>query len=341
MSITIKDIARESGYAVGTVSRVLNNQPDVSETARQKIMEVVNRHHFKLNSNAKHLKQQASNAIAVIVKGSQNMLFASILGQLQGEIGKKGYDCLIYYINEIENEMETALQVIKERRPVGIMFLGSNHQFFRRQFENVKIPCIFVTNSAKELNFENLSSVTTDDCDAGYAAVKHLIEQGHRNIGILGGYIEESRTAAERYKGCKKAFEEYGINFDFYRNYESTMFSVEYGYAAAKKLLQRANDITALFAMSDVMAIGAMRAITDMGMKVPQDISLVGFDGIDLSDYLVPKLTTIRQSREQIATRSVEILTDIIDNKKEAVYEVVPFQIKKGESTRKLSLEDK
>jgi len=78
-----------------------------------------------------------------------------------------------------------------------------------------------------------------------------------------------------------------------------------------------------------------------MGMKVPQDISLVGFDGIDLSDYLVPKLTTIRQSREQIATRSVEILTDIIDNKKEAVYEVVPFQIKKGESTRKLSLEDK
>ena len=90
MSLTIKDIARESGYAVGTVSRVLNNHPDVSEKARAKIMEVVEKHHFKLNSNAKHLKQQASNGIAIIVKGNQNMLFASIVEQMQGMIREKG-----------------------------------------------------------------------------------------------------------------------------------------------------------------------------------------------------------------------------------------------------------
>ena len=115
MALTIKDIARESGYAVGTVSRVLNNHPDVSDKARAKILEVVEKHHFKLNSNAKHLKQQASNGIAIIVKGNQNMLFASIVEQMQGMIREKGYACLMYYIGEMENELEQALQVIIER----------------------------------------------------------------------------------------------------------------------------------------------------------------------------------------------------------------------------------
>ena len=104
MKITIKDIARESGYAVGTVSRVLNNRPDVSKTAREKIMEVVEKYNFRLNSNAKHLKQQAGSSIAVIVKGATNMLFASMMAQLQNDIEKQGYECLIYYINENDNE---------------------------------------------------------------------------------------------------------------------------------------------------------------------------------------------------------------------------------------------
>ena len=115
--MTIKDIARESGYAVGTVSRVLNNHPDVSDTARERIMEVVEKYHFRLNNNAKHLKQQASNGIAIIVKGSQNMLFAAIVEQMQGMIKRKGYACLIYYIDEVEDELEQALQVLRERRP--------------------------------------------------------------------------------------------------------------------------------------------------------------------------------------------------------------------------------
>ena len=111
MAITIKDIAKESGYAVGTVSRVLNNHPDVSETARAKILEVVEKHHFRLNSNAKHLKQQSSNGIAIVIKGSQNMLFASIVEQMQGMIREQGFACLMYYIGEMENEMEQALQL--------------------------------------------------------------------------------------------------------------------------------------------------------------------------------------------------------------------------------------
>lgn len=336
MAMTIKDIARESGYAVGTVSRVLNNHPDVSDTARERIMEVVEKHHFRLNNNAKHLKQQASNGIAIIVKGSQNMLFASIMGQMQKMIREKGYACLIYYIDETDDELEQALQVIRERRPMGILFLGSNLEYFRDRFSQVSIPCVLVTNSAETLEFSNLSSVSTDDSEAAEAAIGHLIALGHTKIGVLGGQIEKSRAAFTRYVGCRRAFNAHGIPFSPEKQYESALFSMEEGYGAMERLLDKMPDLTAVFAMADVMALGAIRAIVDRGLRVPEDISVVGFDGIELGSYLTPKLTTIRQEREQIAARSVELLLDSIGERAGAVHELVPFRIISGESTRKL-----
>ena len=336
MAMTIKDIARESGYAVGTVSRVLNNHPDVSDKARAKIMEVVEKHHFKLNSNAKHLKQQASNGIAIIVKGNQNMLFASIVEQMQGMIREKGYACLMYYIGEMEDELEQAVQVIVERRPMGILFLGSNLGYFKERFAEVKIPCVLVTNSGESLGFENLSSVSTDDSEAAYAATCHLIGLGHRKIGILGGVLEKSRAAITRYIGCRRAFEELGIPFNAEVQYEPALFNISQGYEAMERLMDRMPELTAVFAMSDTMALGAIRAIRDRGLRVPEDVSVVGFDGIELGNYMSPKLTTIRQDREIIAKRSVEILLGNIVGLNDAVHETVPFQIIAGESARAL-----
>lgn len=330
--MTIKDIARESGYAVGTVSRVLNNHPDVSEKARATIMEVVDKHHFKLNNNAKHLKQQASNGIAIIVKGNQNMLFASIVEQMQGMIREKGFACLMYYIGEMEDELEQAYQVIVERRPMGILFLGSNLDYFKERFDAVKIPCVLVTNSGESLGFSNLSSVTTDDSAGAYAAIEYLTRLGHRKIGILGGQLEKSRAAITRYIGCRKAFEEFGIPFEMERQYEPALFSISQGYEAMDRLLEKMPELTAVFAMSDTMALGAIRAIRDRGLRVPEDISVVGFDGIELGSYMSPKLTTIRQDREIIAKRSVEILLEHIANIAGAVHEIVPFRVIEGES---------
>ncbi len=340
MSITIKDIARESGYAVGTVSRVLNNRPDVSETARKRIMEVVDKYNFRLNNNAKHLKQQASKSVAVIVKGSQNMLFAPIVEQMQDDIQKKGFDCLIYYINETENELDEAIQILKERRPLGILFLGSNRQYFVNQFESIQVPCVLVTNSARDLNYENLSSISTDDTAAAGAVIKYLVENGHNNIGILGGDLQHSKAAISRFEGCINAFREYGIEFDTEKAYQSAMFSTLSGYNAMMRLLNKSSEITAVFAMSDVMAMGAIRAIKDWGLSVPQDISVVGFDGIELAQFFVPKLTTVRQNREKIAARSVEVLMSAIENGTPAVHEFIPFYIITGESTKQLYSEE-
>jgi LacI family transcriptional regulator len=333
--MTIKDIARESGYSVGTVSRVLNQSDGVSERARKTIMEVVEKHHFQLNNNAKNLKKQSMDGIAIIIKGTQNMLFASIVEQMQGLIKQKEYECMIHYIEEEDNEVEQALQICRERHPLGILFLGSNWEYFRKYFDSVKIPCVLVTNSAETLGFDNLSSVGTDDASAAEFAVEHLISLGHEQIGILGGNRNVSQAAISRYEGCQAAFQKHGIEFVPEHQYESAHFSVSEGYYSMSRLLDKMPELTAVFAMSDVMAIGAIRAIGDRGLRVPEDISVIGFDGIDIGNYMNPRLTTIRQHRERIAQNSIEILSKCIEGTGTAVHLVEPFYLVPGESVRK------
>lgn len=330
--MTIKDIARESGYAVGTVSRVLNGHPDVSDAAREKIMAVVEKNHFRLNNNAKHLKQQASAGIAVVARGTRNMFFATIVECLQQHIKDRGYLCLVYYIEEDEDEMETALQICRERRPQGIIFLGRNMKCFEARFHLIKVPCVLLTNSARTSGFPNLSSVATDDEEAAQAAMEHLIGLGHRHIGVLGGRLEGSQTTGARYQGVLRALERHGLPFDPDLQYEPARFSMADGYRAMGRLLDRMEGITAVFAMSDVAAVGAIRAIGDRGLTVPGDVSVMGFDGIELGQYLTPQLTTIRQNAGRIATRGVELLLSQIAGGTPAVHEIVPYCLIPGES---------
>jgi len=334
--MTIKDIAKESGYALGTVSRVLNKQPGVSEEARKKVMEIVEKYHFRLNNNAKLLKQQCNNGIAIIVKGTKNMLFAALVETLQGLIKENGYACLIYYIGEGDHEVEQALQICRDRQPMGILFLGSNQENFKEKFALVDIPCVMVTNSAAGLEFSNLSSVSVNDTEAGKMAIEYLIARGHRKIGILGGEMRYSNPAKARYLGCVQAFEEQKIDFDSERQHVCSFFTMEGGYNAMQELLQKSPDITAVFAMSDVTAIGAIRAIKDSGLRVPEDISVIGYDGIEMGQFMVPKLTTIQQPDTKIAERCVNILVQCIEDKKDAVREQISFSLIAGESTKDL-----
>jgi LacI family transcriptional regulator len=314
---------------------VLNHSEGVSDRANKKIMEVVDRHHFRLNSNAKNLKKQSQEGIAIIIKGTQNMLFASIVEQLQGQIRQKKYDCMISYIEEDDNELEQAIQICRERHPLGILFLGSNQEYFEQRFGSVKIPCVLVTNSAKDLDFENLSSVSTDDEAAAEFAVEHLIALGHEQIGILGGNMAVSQAACSRYRGCEAAFQKHNRAFIPEHQYEAAHFSISEGYYAMGRLLDKMPHLTAVFAMSDAMAMGAIRAITDRGMRVPEDISVIGFDGLDIGNYMNPRLTTIRQNREGIALHSIEILLKCIEGNGTAVHLVEPFYLVPGESVRK------
>lgn len=336
--MTIKDLAAKTGYSVGTVSRVLNNHPHASEKARRVILRAVEESGFQLNENARQLKQQYATSVLVVVKGTSNELFAELLTKIQHLFAKTSYPLIVDYLDEDANEVLRAVQLCREKKPLGILFLGGNSHNFRNDFDKIDIPCVLVTNDAGGQVFANLSSVTTDDREASRCAMDALIAQGHRRFAVVGGDREHSDTSRLRYEGCLQAFREHDIDFDEDLDYQGVRYSYQDGYQATRALLAAGRQFTALFAAADVMAIGAIRALRDAGLRVPEDVSVMGFDGLPLGSYLVPQLSTVRQSVELLAQRSVAILTDAIENGGPPKQETVPFAVCQRESTRHIGV---
>ncbi len=331
--MTIKDLAAKTGYAVGTVSRALNDHPNVSAKARKAILQAAKESGFQLNVNAKQLKQSHTNNILVIVKGTGNEFFAEMLECIQTLLAKTRYQLVVDYLDEELNEVTRAVQLCREIKPLGILFLGGNSRNFSADFSKIDIPCVEVTNDASALNFSNLSSVTTDDREAARRAIDTLAARGHRRIAVIGGDKTSSDISRLRLEGCQQSFWDHGISFDPQRDYRSVRFSCEDGYNATRSLL-RSGDFTAIFAFSDLMAIGALRALWEAGKRVPEDVSVMGLDGLSLGKYLVPQLSTGRQDFQTIAQRSVEILLDAVEDGMPARHETVPFQVQPRESIR-------
>ena len=332
----IRDIATRSGYGVGTVSRVINGQPNVSDRARKRILAVMEECGYEPNSNARYLKMRAQTSVAAFVMGVGNRLFDDILGPLQARLAEADEDVVVTYLDDDALEVRAAIDYQQARHPKGMVFLGGEPRYFAESFHEIEVPSVLVTNSAADLGFANLSSVTIDNEAAAARAIEHLWERGHRRIGIIGGSRTENNVSAQRLSGAEAALRERGVSFDYERDYEPCSFLERDGYDAAQRLLDRTGDLTAVFALGDVVAFGALRAIADRGMSVPGDISLVGFDDTSFSQFSVPRITTIRQSSVLLAERAAEALLAGMRGATEATHELVPFELVERESVRDL-----
>jgi LacI family transcriptional regulator len=330
--VTIKDISAQTGYSVGTVSRVLNHQPNVSEKARKAILEVAEAVGFQLNANAKQLKQQRPTSILAVVKGTSNELFSDLIEAMQAKIQKSPYPLIIDYIDEDADEVQRGIQLCREKKPLGMIFLGGNTESFRRDFDQIDVPCVLVTGDASSLELEGLSSVTTDDTQAGFLAVEHLVKLGHRKILVIGGSRDISEISRLRFDGCMRAFQKENIAFNPELDYATGRFSFADGYRAMEELLERKREFTAVFAMADVMAIGAIRALKDHGLRVPEDVSVIGLDGLAMGDYTVPKLATVRQSVEELSERSIQMLASQIEGKSGTKHVTITPIVEENES---------
>ena len=335
--MTIKDLSAQTGYSVGTVSRVLNNQPNVSAKARAAILAAAKECGFQLNANAKELKQQRSNSILVVVKGTSNEFFRSLVEAIQARTAQTPHPLIVDYVDEDSNEVLRTLQLCREKKPLGALLLGANRQNLQADFGKIGLPCVVVTNSAEGLDFQNLSSVTSDDRQATRMAIDALVSMGHRKFAVIGGEHTVSGTAGQRYRGCMDAFRAHGIAFDEAQDYEAVRFSYADGYRAAERLLARGRGFTALFAMADVMAIGAIRALTDHGLRVPEDVSVMGFDGLTIGEYTFPRLCTIVQDVQQLAERSIRMLLENITTPQPLRYETVSVRVEWKESAKRIN----
>lgn len=336
---TIKEIAKLSGYSIGTVSRVINNNPHVSPIARREISKIIEELAFEPNSNARVLKQKTNKQILVIVKGRENHYLEGLVEKIENELQNYDKEMSVTYVNESDDEVAHAIKLNDRQRPEGIIFLGIDPNNFNEDFKKIEIPCVILTNMAIGIDHHNVSSFSTNDLEASKCAANYLIENGHHNIAIIGGTKVHDETCIESYRlqGVIEAMNEHGLAFDINRQFVGGPFSYEGGYNALVELLKLYPEVTAVFAMADIIAIGAIRACNDLNKKVPEDISIVGFDGIKQCEYCVPRLTTISQNNHEFARRGVKDLIDRIENsEKTSVSDIVPFALIQRASVRKI-----
>ena len=332
---TIKDIARIAGVSVGTVSRVLNHHRDVSEATRQKVEEVIRQEKFEPNSNARFLKQTSESDIVILIKGTRNYFLESLMEKTQILLSESGEDTSVVFLDESADAVTSALRINAEKHPRGFVFLGGNIANFRSSFGEIKVPAVLVSQDASGLPFDNLSSFCTDDYAGGAAAARTLIEHGHTDIGILGGYMSHDgngNITSPRLAGAADIFREFNIPFDLHTHFVPSRFSFPDSHQAARKLFLQCPGITAVMTHSDILSIGVLRAAADLKKKVPEDLSIIGFDGIEYTDYTLPRLATVRQDTEILAKRSVEDLLLRINYPRPGVHEKIPFTIEEKES---------
>ena len=305
-NLTIKDIARISGCSVSTISRVINDRPDVRPETKEHVLKVMREAGFVPNTNARQLKIQQSRSLVFVVKGTRNLFFSDFLVQLQRAATLYGYNGIVSYLDENANEIDAAEKILREIKPKGMIFLGGSVANFKKGFANITVPSVLTTLVSDELDFPNLSMVGVDDRAAAYTAVDYLIQQGHRKIAVLGGPVT-SYPSVMRREGAQQAMQDAGILFSD-KLYGLSNYDFESAYHAVNSLLARRADFTALFAMSDVIALGAIRALASAGLRVPEDLSVTGFDDVDYTTMFHPHLTTVAQPCYEMGQVSLKIL---------------------------------
>ena len=340
--ITIKDIARFCNVGVSTVSRAINNHPDINPETKKMIMDTIRRHGYIPNNSARNLKRTDGKCIAVLVKGITNPFFADAIQIIEDEIKRKKYSMVIRHVESNEDEVDVALELVKEKRLAGIIFLGGYFSHSDEKLRKLHIPFILSTVGCAPdgMHHDNYSSLSVDDEKEGYRMTDYLIRQGHTRIAILAARPNDASIGKMRLNGYKRALKDHGIRVDetliCHMPEEIKSYSMESGYVMTRKLMDSGKEFTAIFALSDTMAVGACRAISEEGKNVPRDYSVAGFDGIELCSYYNPTLTTIRQPVQDIAEESVKLLFDILAGRSGHQHKIFPGVLLEQESTRKL-----
>ena len=303
--MTIKDIARVCGVSVSTVSRVLNDHPDVSAANREKVLAAVREHHFVPNTSARELVKAPVDGIGLVVRGVGNPFFTGIIHAVEEACDAAGYTMVMRQIHSGDDELSAAAELVASKRLRGLILLGGCFDYDPHDVARLKVPfvCCTFTNSFGTLRTDEYASVSINDQKEAYKAVKMLAGRGHRKIAIILDRLQDHSISQLRYKGYCQAPEDSGLTLDMELVEETVDYDMSAGYRGMERLLDRRNDFTAVFVISDAMAIAAMKALRDRGRRVPEDCSVVAIDGIDMSAYTVPTLTTLIQPQRNWGNR--------------------------------------
>ena len=336
--MNIRDIARLAGVGVSTVSRVINDHPDVKDETREKILKIIKESNHIPNNSARILKKNNTNNIGVLVKGVFNPFFAEMINIIGNRINEAGYTMILQQNDyATEDDVDNLIAFVKEKRLQGIICLGGNFLNINDEsFQFLDIPVVLTSvNTLSKESKSKFSSIGIDNVLAAKASIQYLTDKGHRNIGILLGEKNDVGISGLRLEGYKKALEENNIPYS-----EENVFIGDYDYSGAyrvtKEIINNRKDITAIFSISDIMAVGAAKSVIDQGLQVGEDISIMGFDGMDISKYYNPGITTVKQPKKNMANNSIDLLLALLAKKEDHKHIIFETKIIERESCKEV-----
>lgn len=312
MKVTIKDIARLADVSIATVSKILNNKDhDIGEATRQKVLAIMEEKNYTPNAIARGLVTNKTNTLALIIPDITNPFFPEIARGMEDAASSNGYNVVLCNTDgKIEKE-EEYIKLLISKRVDGIVFTASSFANFQhlQMLDKADIPYVLVDRWIEGM--EDAPRVTVDNDEGGYIATKHLIENQYKKIAMISGPLSTT-TAKSRYIGYTRAIKDSGRRIDSALIKEGS-YKVESGYELANQLIDEGID--SIFAANDLIALGAIKAIKDRGLKVPEDIAVVGFDNIYIAQFTEPPLTTVHQPTYEMGSKACNILLDIMQKK--------------------------
>lgn len=306
--VTLHDVAMASGVSAQTVSRVVNQRPDVSEATRAHVWETIRRLGYKPNRLARGLVSQRSHILGIITLPLNDYFRAQIITGLEKQARAMGYACQMSFTNDSASDLRELVDDMLARQVDGIGLLTPKR--FADPELAVDVPIVTV---AHKLNNPRAINVDVDNVDGAYQAIRHLLSLGHRAIGQIVG-PSEWIPASDRIEGARRALAEHHLSLSSKYIAECQEWSFEAGYDAARQLLASCPEITALFCHTDWMAAGAYRAVREANLRIPDDVSVVGYDDLPICQFLDPPLASVRQPSQGLGQLVAQLVIHAIEN---------------------------
>ena len=331
--ISIKDIAKQVGMSPSTVSRVVNGKKYVSSKKREHILKLIEETGYVPNRAARSMVLNRSFTVGIIIPDTFNMFQRQLFSIIERHLESFGYHTLFFFVTFEDQSEEACLSRLKAEKPDGIIMIHEiKNPFFYEYVIKTGLPVVTAT-----FNYPGITAFHVNEEQASRDAVNHLISLGHRRIVMISG--DGFTFGRQRAEGFFQALTEADIPWDKDRVVFVRSYTPEFGMYGMKELLLRKgkNNFTALFAATDEIAIGAIRVLADEGLRVPDDVSVVGFDDIDIAKYMIPRLTTICQPLTEIGEKTAAALHRRITGNSAAAEELIlPYKLVIRESTRAL-----
>ncbi|CDF98971.1 Putative HTH-type transcriptional repressor PurR [Avibacterium paragallinarum JF4211] len=316
---TIKDVAKMAGVSTTTVSHVINKTRFVAEETEKQVREAIRVLNYSPSAVARSLKVNTTRSIEMVVTTSEAPYFAEIIHSVEEHCYRQGYSLFLCNTQNNPEKIKNHLEMLAKKRVDGILVMCAEYiQDSLDLLENfTDIPMVVMDWGPHS---KNTDLIQDNSFIGGYLATKYLIDNGHKKIGIIAGELIKT-TARTRYEGFVTAMKEANLEINPLWVMEG-FFEPEDGYECMNRILTQDNLPTAVFCCNDVMALGAISAIGEKGLKVPDDISIIGYDNIHSSRFYSPPLTTIHQSKSRLGAQAVNLLFQRISDKS-GKYEVI------------------